>query len=229
MNRKIFAILFVSLFLIASIGFACAANESDVQDTVKDSVPIKVKIAWNDNGQTSDRPGHVTVNLIRDGKVVESVKLSESNSWSATFKTQNDGGNYKVSLASGLSDYSVSTGGNAKSGFVITGTLKEAPEASKDVAPAVDAVNDTSNATDITAGNSTDDNSTDNDTSNDTDKNSTDKKDVPKKDTPKKDTKTVKKTKTKVTKAKLKKTGIPIVALTLVAMCAVFVPFTRKK
>ena len=120
MNRKLFTILIVSVFLIASIGFVSASD-----DAGDSSHKISVKIKWNGDDQ-SNRPGSVTVNLMKDGKVVDTATLSASNSWSAKFSVSDDG-SYSVSQSGGLSGYSVSTGGSSSSGFVITNTLKETP------------------------------------------------------------------------------------------------------
>ncbi len=226
MNKKIFAILFISIFLIAFIGFVSAADEGG--DNV--SNPISVKIVWNDNGQTSDRPSQVTVNLLKDGTVVESVSLMDSNSWSSTFKTQNDGGNYKIVVRDDISSYSVSSNGNANSGFVISAVLKETPLKASDENDSVmkasggdnetgDVANDTNNNTNYNTNNDTDNsNSTANNTSKDV---SNDTKKV------KNDVKPVKKEKPH--KTKLRNTGIPIAVLCLVSMVVAFIPFRYKK
>lgn len=121
MNRKLFTILLVAIFLIASVGFVSAADTSD--DGKSSSHSISVSINWNGDSQ-SDRPGSVTVKLVKDGAVVDTATLTAGNSWSTTFTTSGDG-SYSVQQAGDLSDYSVSTSGSASSGFVITNTLKE--------------------------------------------------------------------------------------------------------
>ena len=230
MNKKIFAILFISIFLIASIGFVSAADEGG--DKV--SNPLKVKIVWNDNGQTSDRPSQVTVSLLKDGTVVESVILKDSNSWSATFKTQNDGGKYKVLVKDDISSYSVSSKGSANAGFVISAVLKEAPlKASGENASLIKA-SDSGNATgDSDNGtNSTANNTVNNNTNNDTDNannttNNTSKNVSNNTKKVQNDTKPVKKEKPH--KTKLKNTGIPLAGLCLVSMVVAFIPFRNKK
>lgn len=105
MYKKLLGILVIAVFLITSVG-AISASDS-----------ISVKVTW-DGG---DAPDSVTVNLIKDGNVVDSAKLSASNSWKTTFKVDDDG-LYKVSeVVSG--DYSYSVSGNANSGFVISNKL----------------------------------------------------------------------------------------------------------
>ena len=110
MNKKILIIL-IAIFLVTSVGVISAAD---------DSLSIPVKIVWTGEG---DIPDSVTVNLIKDGKVVDKATLNEKNSWNTTFKVDDDG-NYEVQeQISG--DYSHKISGNAKKGFVITNVLKE--------------------------------------------------------------------------------------------------------
>ena len=119
MNKKLFTILLVAVFLIATVSFISAADTS--KDTT--SHDVSVQIRWDDNGQTNERPGSVTVSLLKNGAVVDTKTLSSSNSWSATFKVQDDG-SYSVKQETSLSDYAVSTVGDAHSGFMIINTLK---------------------------------------------------------------------------------------------------------
>lgn len=114
MNKKLLTILFVSVFLIASIGFVSASD--DTRD-------ITVSISWDDNG-AGDRPGSVSVSLVQNGNVVETKKLSESNSWSATFENQDADGSYSVKVGD-ISKYEVSTSGNAENGFSIKAKINE--------------------------------------------------------------------------------------------------------
>ncbi len=93
---------------MASISFVSAA----------DNIPVKV--IWDDANQANERPDEITVNLLCDGKVVDTAKLNAFNSWKTTFKGLNDDGNYEVKVASKVSDYSTQVTGNAESGFVIT-------------------------------------------------------------------------------------------------------------
>lgn len=123
MNRRIFAVLFIVLFLMTMIGFVSAGEKCDVQGA--DSYPVNVTILWNDSNQTQYRPVQLTVNLLRDGEVVESVNLSDSNSWNSTFNTPIDCAKYQVKLVDDLKSYSVSYKGNVESGFVITNTLNK--------------------------------------------------------------------------------------------------------
>ena len=202
MNRKIFTIFFIAVFLIVSAGVISAADDQDdsISDVdvkkVSNSKIISVKVIWDDASKASNRPNEVKVNLIKDGAVVDTVTLNELNSWKATFKAQSDDGSFKVKEATSLGDYSVSVTGNADSGFTITNKISaDVLAASEDETPvkedasaadvgkanedtsALAAEDDNTNDTNSTGDNATDnstDNSTDGNTDNETTDNETD-------------------------------------------------------
>lgn len=235
--KKLFAVLIVAIFLVTAVGAVSAA----------DSISV--------NAVGSDLQDPITVSLVCDGKVVDTAKLSSSNSWKTTFNV-NDDGNYQLKVADS-SDYSFSVSGNAEKGFVVSAKL-----INQDTLGSTDgeelevddssAELETTEATPIAENESgdSDDNATDNDTAknNDTDKkndtskknDTTKKNDTNKKNDPVKKEDTVKKEpKKQVVKQKKEpkkqktnskhKSGFPIAVLVVAAMAAVFVPFTRKK
>ena len=226
--KRIFTVLLISLFLMASVSFIAAAEESQTID-------IPVRIVWSD---AANAPSDVTVNLVKDGAVVASEKLNGANSWSATFRDVDANGNYNVA-ESGLDDYSVSINGNAASGFVITNTLKQAKlSATQDVQQNLsddDSVKvNSTGATNV---------SSENNTANSTNQTNATNKTVPVNNNTNKTTNTapqkvqkiinkhadVHKNKNKVSKHNLKNTGLPVVALILVVIGVAFVPFVRRK
>ncbi|WP_458453185.1 hypothetical protein [Methanobrevibacter sp.] len=105
MYKKFLTIFIIAVFLITSVGVVSAADS------------ISVKVVWDDYSQA----GHVTVNLIKDGQVVDSASLSPGNS-KTTFKVDDASGNYRVSEVIS-SDYSYSVSGSASNGFVISNKL----------------------------------------------------------------------------------------------------------
>lgn len=241
MNRKAFTILIAAIFLIASVGFISAADTSD--DSHDSSKTISVKIQWNGDSQ-NDRPDSVTVNLIKDGKIVDSASLNDINSWAAKFTVSEDG-SYSINQVGDLSDYSVSTSGSVSSGFVITNTLNKEVLG---VTESEDALQENGTDDNATDDNSTDNNQTedknstipedndDDDPSADDDTKSPNTKKTQSKDNPdvkKVEKKVIKKEENKkpknVTKAKLRHTGIPIIGVVVIAFVAAFVPFSRKK
>lgn len=252
MNKKIFTIFLIAILLIISAGVVSAADNQD------DSKVISVKINWDDAAKISERPDQVKVNLIKDGNVVDTVVLKESNSWKATFKAQGDG-TFNVKVAD-LDDYSVKVGGDANAGFIVTSSLKaDVLSASEDES----VVQEDSDSDDVLSDdettfdeNETDENETDDDgddTNGTDDENATDEEvndtasddgenidgvmpTVDSQKTPitkeKQDThKIVKKPlkKHKIAKSKMRNTGLPIVALVVILGIVAFVPFSRKK
>ena len=237
MNKRIFAIFSIAIFLIVSIGIISAADTQDDlsadADTVSNSKVIPVKIVWDDAAKTGARPASVTVNLIKDGAVVDTVTLSESNSWSATFKAQSADGSFKVTQSGSLVDYSVSISGSVDNGFVIVNQIKaDALGASENEVPIAENASGDSNATDDQVSNDTAETNATDSYSNATDGNSTvDNKtdNTPaKKPVSKEQIKQVVKP-INVTKTQLRNTGIPLLVLVVVAFAAVFVPFSRNK
>ena len=227
-NKKLFTILFIAVFLIASLGFVSATE---------DSKDISVKIMWDDANNAA-RPDSITVNLIQDGKVVDKATLSEQNSWKTTFNVQDDG-TYKVEIDNDLNDYSTKITENDQNSFIITNKLVKDSVlgssvdeiVSDDDTPAAD--NEDNNVADDGQDDAADDNETSNDnaTDDDNDTNTTGGSDD---DSPLVDSALEKQVTKKVvkkykTKAKLKNTGLPIAGLVLVAFGAAFVPFARKK
>ncbi len=227
-NKKLFTILFIAVFLIASVGFVSATE---------DSKDISVKIMWDDANNAA-RPDSITVNLIQDGKVVDKATLSEQNSWKTTFNVQDDG-TYKVEIDNDLNDYSTKITENDQNSFIITNKLVKDSVlgssvdeiVSDDDTPAAD--NEDNNVADDGQDDAADDNETSNDnaTDDDNDTNTTGGSDD---DSPLVDSALEKQVTKKVvkkykTKAKLKNTGLPIAGLVLVAFGAAFVPFARKK
>ena len=250
MSKKIFVLLFVAVFLIASIGFISAEDSAD--DAVGSSDNLKnitVKKIWDDKGFESQRPDSVQVELYVGGKLVDKVKLNSSDNWKAIFKNVDVSGEVKVVELNRSSDYKISYDGNVEDGFVITSKI--AKNATKDdvLGKSNDsdklADNNTSQKQNTTENNNTkvqnasaDDNKTENITiyniTNETDieiNNTTTIKNV---------NKTVNKTvvvneekappkKPPANLIDLRNTGLPILFLVIVAIAAVFFSLRRKK
>lgn len=250
MSKKIFVLLFVAVFLIASIGFISAEDSAD--DAVGSSDNLKnitVKKIWDDKGFESQRPDSVQVELYVGGKLVDRINLNSSDNWKATFKNVDVSGDVKVVELNRSSDYKISYDGNVEDGFVITSKI--AKNATKDdvLGKSNDsdklADNNTSQKQNTTENNNTkvqnasaDDNKTENITiyniTNETDieiNNTTTIKNV---------NKTVNKTvvvneekappkKPPANLIDLRNTGLPILFLVIVVIGAVFFSLRRKK
>ena len=250
MSKKIFVLLFVAVFLIASIGFISAEDSAD--DAVGSSDNLKnitVKKIWDDKGFESQRPDSVQVELYVGGKLVDRINLNSSDNWKAIFKNVDVSGEVKVVELNRSSDYKISYDGNVEDGFVITSKI--AKNATKDdvLGKSNDsdklADNNTSQKQNTTENNNTggqnasaDDNKTENKTiyniTNETDieiNNTTTIKNV---------NKTVNKTvvvneekappkKPPANLIDLRNTGLPILFLVIVVIGAVFFSLRRKK
>ena len=71
---------------------------------------VTVLKVWKDEGQESDRPDSVTVELLRDGKVYASQELSKSNNWRHTWTGLSKGNSWVVNEVGAPSDkYTVLT------------------------------------------------------------------------------------------------------------------------
>ena len=110
MFKKLLTILVVLLFLITSISVISAVDDSNT---------ISVKVLWEDD--IAEVPDEVVVNLLKDGKIVDSAKLNDTNSWNTTFEVDDDG-NYEVEEVIS-DDYSTKITGNAKEGFTVKNAL----------------------------------------------------------------------------------------------------------
>lgn len=247
MSKKIFVLLFVAVFLIASIGFISAEDSADDAVVSSDNLKnITVKKVWDDKGFESQRPDSVQVELYVGGKLVDKIKLNSSDNWKATFKNVDVSGEVKVVELNRSSDYKISYDGNVEDGFVITSKIiKKDDVLGKNNDSDKLADNDTSQKQNTTENNNTggqnasaDDNKTENITiyniTNETDieiNNTTTIKNV---------NKTVNKTvvvneekappkKPAANPIDLRNTGLPILFLVIVAIGAVFFSLRRKK
>ena len=85
-------------------------------------VEVTVEKVWQDE-ESEDRPASVTVNLLSDGEVIDSVVLSAENNWQHTFTELPDGHSYTVEEAAVPEGYVVSSE-YGEFGIVITNTAK---------------------------------------------------------------------------------------------------------
>ena len=83
---------------------------------------ITAQKVWKDEGQETDRPDSVTVELLRDGKVYASQKLSKSNNWRYTWTGLSNGNTWIINEVGAASDkYTVLTESEGNI-FTITNT-----------------------------------------------------------------------------------------------------------
>lgn len=92
---------------------------------------VQVTKRWQDNNDADGlRPVSVTINLLKDGVVVQTVTLRESMNWKYTFRGLDTGHKYTVEEVS-VEGYESTITGSASSGYIITNrheTQKPHPE-----------------------------------------------------------------------------------------------------
>lgn len=103
-------------------GVITVTNTREVEYT-----EVKVEKVWEDNENIEGfRPEAITVNLLANGEKVDSVELSEANSWNYTFEnlsTYKDGTKLTYSVEEiAVENYTVEITGDETEGFVITNT-----------------------------------------------------------------------------------------------------------
>ena len=91
-------------------------------DALYPSRNVYVVKKWEDkNNVAKTRPSDITVELLRDGEVLESVILNEGNGWAHTFNALPKEGAYTVREVP-VTDYKTQIDGDAMNGYVITNT-----------------------------------------------------------------------------------------------------------
>lgn len=238
MNKKLFAIGIFALFLVVSIGVVSAQT-------------INVQLS-------GDVPDQVSVSLLCDGNVVETVKLGSANP-ATTFDVDGNG-SYSV-VAKGSSDYSFSVSGSADNGFIINSKHvggEKLPATDDNQQKENKSVDDTqlvenstidkvaADVNDTVVGNASDDNSTDvvdgtvagnasgDNTTGEVEVNTTSTSDANKivtqnKVVKKENQKPVEKKENKTTKVRLLNTGLPLMVLVIALFAVIFIPINRRK
>ena len=87
-----------------------------------DTVTRKVLKVWDDDGAEDSRPQEITVELLRNGKVYDTVKLSEKNNWRYTWLDLDAEARWSVTEKT-VSGYTVSITREGIT-FVVTNTKK---------------------------------------------------------------------------------------------------------
>lgn len=91
-----------------------------------DTVTLKVRKVWKDNGDTASRPSSVTVQLLKDGEVYTEVELNAANNWMHTWTGLDADHTWQVVEKNVPDGYTVSVGKNGNT-FTVTNTLTPPP------------------------------------------------------------------------------------------------------
>lgn len=85
-----------------------------------------VQKVWQDTGFEEKRPDSVTVQLLENGKVMETVTLSEENDWQYTWEQLPDACQWQVTEQDVPGDYTVTISQSGKT-FTVTNTYQQTP------------------------------------------------------------------------------------------------------
>lgn len=118
-----FVVIISSSTAIDSVIKVNAKFDSEPEPTEPETVTRKVLKVWDDDGHESERPNSITVTLLKNGSVYDTVVLSAKNNWRYTWTGPNskwivvedENGNYTVDVTrEGIT-------------FVVTNTYIEEP------------------------------------------------------------------------------------------------------
>lgn len=104
-----------------------AKYETHTVSQEEEKVTRKVLKVWNDQGHEQERPNEIQVQLLRDGKVFETISLNADNQWRYTWENLDDSYAWKV-VEKDSKGYQVSITQEGIT-FVVTNTYtQEKPE-----------------------------------------------------------------------------------------------------
>lgn len=81
------------------------------------TIEYKVVKQWQDNGYNEKRPDHIDIDIIKNGEVQYSQRLSSDNNWSYSWEAEDDGSQWQAVERNVPADYTVTI---VKSGSIIT-------------------------------------------------------------------------------------------------------------
>lgn len=79
------------------------------EDTTEGSVSRKVQKVWNDDGNEEKRPEEITVQLLENGNVVDTVVLNQRNNWEYTWSDLDGNSKWQIIETNVPSGYTVTT------------------------------------------------------------------------------------------------------------------------
>ena len=103
-----------------------AAPKVDVYVPEKVYIDYRVNKLWKDQGYEDKRPDSVSVTIMKNGTIYETVELKSSNNWTYTWRVEDDGSVFQVIETNVPQDYTM-TASQSGSVFSITNTY-EKPE-----------------------------------------------------------------------------------------------------
>ena len=101
-----------------------AKPKSVFQQILPQEITYTVNKLWKDEGHAHLRPQSITLELYRDGELVETVTLSAENNWTYSWTTQDDGAVWQVVEANVPDGYTV-TMEQREAHFFVTNSYDE--------------------------------------------------------------------------------------------------------
>ncbi|MEA4814427.1 MAG: Cna B-type domain-containing protein [Oscillospiraceae bacterium] len=99
---------YISTIDSSSSGNTTVFTITNIYETVPLGSALTVNKVWNDNGYESYRPSSVTVDLLKDGAVEQTVTLDASNSWSYAWTGLDSNSTWSVAESNIPSGYTAS-------------------------------------------------------------------------------------------------------------------------
>ncbi len=104
-----------------------ARPKSSSYTPTRKEIEHKVVKQWKDNGNSSGRPANVEIDILRNGKVYDSVILSSENNWSYSWKYEDDGSKWQAVERNISGDYKATVEYDGST-MIVTNTCHKTPE-----------------------------------------------------------------------------------------------------
>lgn len=101
-------------------------TKAEIEEITGDTVEYSVRKIWEDGEHEEKRPENITVTLLMDGEVYDTVTLSVENNWSYTWSDLEAGHEWKADESAVPREYTKKIELDGKT-CVITNTYKETP------------------------------------------------------------------------------------------------------
>lgn len=105
--------------------------KADVDNPSGEDLQYKVLKLWKDTGNAAKRPNSIEVDILRNGKTVKTVVLSDANHWSYTWYAEDDGSTWQV-VEKNVPDGYVMTVEKRTTTFTIINSVPDEPDTPPD-------------------------------------------------------------------------------------------------
>lgn len=98
--------------------------ETEKIEEKEETITKKVMLIWNDNNDKESRPQSVKVHLLRDGKIYDTIELSEANNWKHIWEGLSSKYNWQI-VEEGVTDKYTTTFEEQGPTFIINKEYKD--------------------------------------------------------------------------------------------------------